>query len=143
MKPKGFAQVATFVTGLFYLLITLTMLARPLWFFENIGHFPPFNRHYMGDTAAFLLPLAVGLLIAARDPARYRLIIGIGAGASVIHTLNHGYDAIFEQVTHAHWLLDLTPLVLLAVALVAAYYRPVAARQLSRGLEGHELGRSV
>ncbi len=138
-----FAQVATFVVGVFYLLVTLTMLARPRWFFENVGHFPPFNRHYMGDTAAFLLPLAVGLLIAARDPVRYRLIIGIGAAASVIHTLNHAYDALFEQVTHAHWLLDFTPLVLLAIALILAYYRPLTEQRLTQGTERHGLGRSI
>ena len=38
----------------------------------------------------------------------------------IIAALNHGYDAIFEHVTHAHWLLDFTPLLLLAVALACA-----------------------
>jgi hypothetical protein len=142
MKMNRFAQVATFVVGVYYLLVTLTMFAKPRWFFENAGHFPPFNRHYIGDTAAFLLPLAVGLLIAARDPVRYRLIIGIGAAASVIHTLNHAYDAVFEEVTHAHELLDFTTLVLLALVLIVVTYRPSGAREVDRGVEHHELGRS-
>lgn len=128
MKPNNFAQAATFVAGLSYLAITLTMFVAPRWFFENVGHFPPFNRHYMGDVASFLLPLAIGLLVAARDPRRYRLIIGIAAAASVIHTANHAYDAIFNQITHGHWLVDFTPLVLLAAALVFAYYQPETNR---------------
>jgi len=51
MKPNKFAQYTAFSAGLFYLLVTLTMFLNPAWFFENVGHFPPFNRHYMGDNA--------------------------------------------------------------------------------------------
>ena len=72
------------------------MFGVPYWFYQNLGYFPPFNRHYMGDTASFLLPLAVGLMIAAQNVARYRLIIAIGAAASIIHTLNHFYDPLLE-----------------------------------------------
>lgn len=124
MKKNRWVQAAVFVAGLFYLLAALGLLFAPQWFFENVGHFPPFNRHYMGDTGAFLLPLAVGLMVAARDPGRYRFLIGLGALASIIHTFNHLYDAAFEGFTLGHWLLDLTPLVLLAIALIAAYYQP-------------------
>lgn len=124
MKQLGFAKAATFFAGLFYLSVSLLLFLAPVWFYENIGHFPPFNRHYMGDVASFLLPMAVGLLVAASDPSRYRLIIGMAAIASLIHTANHAYDALFEHMTHGHWLADFVPLVLLAGALVAAYYRP-------------------
>jgi hypothetical protein len=129
MNTSNFAQTATFAAGLFYLAVALTMFVAPRWFFENAGHFPPFNRHYMGDVASFLLPLAIGLLVAARDLRRYRLIIGIAAAASVIHTANHAYDAIFNQITHGHWLVDFTPLILLAAALLFAYYRPQTDRR--------------
>jgi hypothetical protein len=125
MKANRFAQKATFSAGLIYLFVAISMMAAPRWFFDNIGHFPPFNRHYMGDLGAFLLPLAVGLIIAARDPFRYRMVLGIGAVASVIHTFNHAYDAIFEHVTHFHWLIDFSQLILLAAVLIIAYYRQV------------------
>lgn len=137
MHTNRFAQVATFSVGLLNLIVTLIMFSAPRWFFENVGHFPPFNRHYLGDTASFLLPLAVGLLIAARDPARYRLVIGMGAAASVLHTFNHLYDPLIDQsfnqaynhiLDHAaspgYWLLEFTPLVLIAAALIAASYQP-------------------
>jgi hypothetical protein len=124
MKTSRFAQVSTFGAGLFYLLVALSMFVDPRWFFKNVGHFPPFNRHYMGDLASFLLPMAVGLLVAARDPFRHRLMIAAVAAGSVIHTLNHAYDALVEGVTHGYWLFDFTPLIMLALALVVAYYRP-------------------
>lgn len=143
MTVKRLAQVITIGAGLFYLFVTLTMFVAPYWFYENVGHFPPFNRHYMGDTASFLLPLAIGLLVAARDPLRYRLVIGIGALASVIHTFNHAHDAVFEHVTNGYWLLDFTPLVLLAVALVLAYYQPVIAGQRLRGVGRYGFGKDL
>jgi hypothetical protein len=143
MKPNKFAQYTAFIAGVFYLLVTLTMFLNPLWFFENVGHFPPFNRHYMGDLASFLLPVAIGLMVAARDPYRYRLIIGIAAAGSVIHTFNHGYDAVVERITHGHWLVDFTPLVLLALALLAAYYRPVMDERSSDQNSLYESGRAI
>ncbi len=143
MKNNRLIQVAVFLAGLFYLLAALGLLFAPGWFFEYIGHFPPYNRHYMGDTGAFLLPLALGLLVAARDPSRYRFLIGLGALASVIHTFNHLYDAAFEGLTHGHWLLDLTPLFLLAMALIAAYYQPASTQGELRQSEPYGTGRGI
>ena len=119
------------------------MLVAQRWFYENVGHFPPFNRHYMGDTATFLLPLGVGLIVAARDPVRHRLVIAIGAAASVLHTLNHLYDPLVEGMFNraydpilAHttpalyWLFEFIPLVLLAAGLIlASYSRPSESPQ--------------
>ena len=131
MKSTNFARWATLIAGLIYLAIALAIFFAPGWFYENVGQFPPFNRHYMGDLAAFLLPLAVGLLVAARDPLRHRLVIGIAAAGSVLHVLNHAFDAVVEGHTHGHWLVDFVPLILLAAALVTAYYRPGEAPDAS------------
>jgi len=143
MKQNRLIQAAVLVAGLFYLLAALGLLFAPRWFFENIGHFPPFNRHYMGDTGAFLLPLALGLMVAARDPGRYRFLIGLGALASVIHTFNHLYDVAFEGLTHGDWWLDLTPLFLLAIALIAAYYQPAPSQSDLRQSDPYGTGRDI
>lgn len=143
MRKNRFVQAAVFAAGFFYLLAALALLFVPQWFFENVGHFPPYNRHYMGDTGAFLLPLATGLMVAARDPGRYRFLIAIGAIASVIHTFNHVYDAAFEGMTHGHWLLDLTPLALLAVALIVAYYQPAPSPADLRQSDPYGTGRGI
>lgn len=143
MKTIRFARGVTFAAGLFYVIVPLIMLAAPRWFYENVGHFPPFNRHYMGDTATFLLPLGAGLMIATRDPVRHRLIIAIGAAGSVLHTLNHLYDPLIEGMFNraydpilAHttpalyWFFEFTPLLLLAAGLILAFYsRPVEITQ--------------
>jgi len=94
--------------------------------FEGINKFPPSTATTWATRPHFCCHWRLGLLIAARALARYRLAIAIGAVASVIHTFNHAYDAVFEGMTHGHWLLDFTPLVLLAAALIVAYYRPEA-----------------
>lgn len=147
MRTKRYAQVATFSAGLIYLLIALMLFAVPHWFFANVGNFPPFNRHYMGDLAAFILPLAIGLLVAAHDPIRHRMVIAIAGAASVIHTFNHLYDAVIEQTfNHAHdpfiehtapvtyWFFEFVPLILLAVVLITAYTRSeTTQRPVERG----------
>ena len=70
------------------------LLLAPQWFYETVGTFPPFNRHYAGDAGAFLLPIGIGLLFAAREPARYRALLVLALGASWLHGLNHAYDAV-------------------------------------------------
>jgi len=149
MRTKRYTQVATFSVGIIHLLTALTMLVAPYWFFENVGQFLPFNRHYIGDLAAFILPLAIGLLVAARDPIRHRMVIAIAAAANVIHTFNHSYDALIKQtVNHAYdpfiehttpaayWVLEFVPLILLAAVLITAYTRTEAEQRLV-GREEH------
>lgn len=75
----------------------------PQWFYENIGNYPPFNRHYEGDLGAFVTAIGIGLLWAARNPHKYRALIGVALLASALHLFNHIYDdlllgASFQQV---------------------------------------------
>ena len=103
--------------GLLYVFIGAGLLFAPEWFFSNVGTFPPFNRHYMGDLGSFLLPLGIGLLIAARDPLRHRSLILVAAIGSLLHAINHVYDAILLGAGIAHWLLDTLPLLIYGIAL--------------------------
>ena len=107
--------------GLAQALIALIMLAAPGWFFQHIGYFPPYNRHYVADTASFSLGLGLALLWAAWDLPRRRGLIGIAALASVLHAVNHGLDAAGAAVVH--WIIDVVPLTLLAVGLSFAWLR--------------------
>jgi hypothetical protein len=120
--PSRTAQALVTIGGLFFILVALALLLVPQWFFDTIGHFPPFNRHYMGDLGAFLLPLGAGLLYAARDPARYRLLIAIVAAGSVLHVLNHLYDAlVVGPFSVEHLLTDALPLAIAAILLIVAW----------------------
>jgi hypothetical protein len=114
-------QIVVAASGAFYTLTGLALLFAPEWFFENIGHFPPFNRHFIGDIGAFLIPLGLGLLLAARAPRRHRLLIGVAALGSVIHLLNHLYDdALGNAWSLEHFLRETLPLALVAAALAWA-----------------------
>lgn len=48
-------RVLVLVAGLFYTLNGLALLVAPTWFFENVGAFAPFNRHYLGDKVYAIL----------------------------------------------------------------------------------------
>ena len=117
------AQTIVALVGVAHLLTGLALLLAPAWFFANIGTCPPFNRHYEGDMGAFQIPLGLGLLLAARDPVRYRLLIGVAAAGNLLHTLNHIYDAAIGRAPLGYWVVDTGPLALVSVALLLATSR--------------------
>lgn len=121
-KTLAWLKPIVFITGLFYTLTGLSMLIAPVWFYQSIGHFPPFNRHYMGDVATFILPLGCGLILAAQNPWRYRLLLWVAASASLLHGFNHLYDAVAGQMSLTHWLTDTIPLLAGAILLIAAIW---------------------
>lgn len=117
------AHWATGIMGATYTLTALALLFLPQWFFQNIGDFPPYNRHYEGDVGSFLLALGIGLLIAARNPTKYRLLIAVAALGSTIHLFNHIYDDIQDSDSLLHLFTDLGPLVLFVVLLGLGLWR--------------------
>ncbi len=119
MNGTKWSQALTTIAGGFYTAVALVMLAQPEWFYQTIGNFPPFNRHYIGDTATFTLPIGIGLMWAGRDLERYRSLLAAGLAASLLHAGNHVVDAAGEPLTH--WLLDVAPLSLLTASLVAVW----------------------
>jgi hypothetical protein len=113
--------VATIVAlGLSTTITALMMLGAPQFFFDNIGTFAPYNRHYIGDLGAFTLPLGLGMLWAARNPMQHRLMILVAVGANLMHTGNHAYDDILlGTLPSLQTVILLVGSVLLAVALLA------------------------
>ncbi len=122
MKSFNWIRLLVFVTGLNYVLDGLALLVAPTWFFENIGTFGSFNRHYLGDLGAFLLPLGIGLLVAARKPRQHYVLIAVVAAGNIIHASNHIYDAIMGQEDLAHWLSDTVPLVFFAAIFMLVFW---------------------
>lgn len=105
--------------GAFYTAAGALTLLAPGWFYQHLGPFPPFNRHYMGDVGAFVLPLGAALLWTTGRPQQSRALIATATAASTLHLINHSVDAAGEPLLH--WLLDVVPLGLLAVALVLVW----------------------
>lgn len=118
----SFARAALVAGGLMYLLTGAAMLFAPTWFYENIGTFPPFNRHYTGDLGAFQLPLGVALLWAARRPGENRIVIVFAAAGSLLHALNHLADDLAARATLADMLSATLPLLVFAGVLILAYF---------------------
>lgn len=118
MTHKSVIQFALIWNGAVNGLAGLALLVAPMWFFNTIGTFPPFNQHYMGDGGAFLFPLGLGLWLAVRDPRRHSLLIGLAALAGLLHTGNHIYDDfVLGHWTVAHILS--TSVLLLQTGLLA------------------------
>jgi hypothetical protein len=87
-------RIALALAGVFTIASAVAELVAPSWFFETIGPYPPYNRHYIGDLGAFVLPLGIGLLLAARDPLRYRALVVLAAIGNLAHAANHLVDAL-------------------------------------------------
>ena len=110
------------IAGIGYTLTGLALLLVPLWFFDNIGPFAPYNRHYEGDLGTFLLPIGLGLLYVARGPARHRVFLLVVAIASLLHAGNHIYEAIAGNTPAARVLQDTGPLVALGLLVLAGWW---------------------
>ncbi|MBI4675049.1 MAG: hypothetical protein HY741_25700 [Chloroflexi bacterium] len=119
--PSRLAQIIVGASGVLFVLVALALLFVPRWFFENVGFFPPYNRHYEGDLGAFLFAIGAGLVYAARNPAKYRLLIAVAAVGSALHVLNHVFDGIASSYSLTHWLTDTAPLVIAALLLIVAW----------------------
>lgn len=92
MTTQRLLQILVAALGVVNTATGLALLFVPQWFFENIGNYPPFNRHYQGDLGAFVIASGIGLLWAARNPQKYRALIGIALVSSALHLINHVYD---------------------------------------------------
>ncbi|HLF27119.1 MAG TPA: hypothetical protein VJG32_12340 [Anaerolineae bacterium] len=116
-----FVQIAVAIAGAVYLFTGVFLMFAPAWFFDTFGKFPPFNRHYMGDLGSFLLPLGIGLLVAAGEPRRYRGLIGVAAVGSLIHAGNHLYADLTAGQIPPYFLQTTLPLLVLASLLIVAW----------------------
>ena len=113
-----FAQIVVGVMGTVNGLAGVALIFFPLWFFQHIGTFPPFNQHYEGDLGAYLLAVGIGLLVATPAPEKYPWVIRIGALASLLHAANHLSGAFISPSVNA-W-VQTTVIAMTGLFLVAA-----------------------
>jgi hypothetical protein len=122
--PARLIQLAVAVVGLVNTAAAIGLLFAPRWFYENVGDFPPYNRHYAGDAGTFLLPVGIALVLVSRRPWDHPWVVGIGASVSVLHAANHAYDAAGARESAG----DLVPLVVGALALALAFFAVLPRR---------------
>ena len=121
-KRIAWVSIVLGVAGVGYSLTGLALILAPVWFFDNIGPFAPYNRHYEGDLGMFLLPMGLGLLAAAREPHRHRLLLAVAAAGSLLHAVNHLYDAVIGATPATRVIQDVGPLIALGLLVLAAWW---------------------
>ena len=119
-NQNKFVQFVLALTGLSYIAAGAALIFFPAWFLENVGLFPPFNRHYMGDAGAFVLAIGVGLWLIRKDAWAHRSMLVAGLVATQLHALNHLFDA-FLHADIQHWLQDALPNILVGVLYLIAF----------------------
>jgi hypothetical protein len=119
-NTQTWIRAIVLANGILYVFVGLALLFAPAWFLENVGPFPPLNRHYMGDLGSFTLPMGIGLVLASANPARHLGLILVVLGGSLFHIINHVYDAVIGHEPIAHWLTDPGALIPFAAALLWA-----------------------
>lgn len=119
-----FAQIVVGVMGMVNCLTGVAFIFFPLWFFQYIGNFPPFNQHYEGDLGAYMLAVGMGLLVATPMPEKYPWVIRLGALASLLHAANHLSGAFTYPSVNA-W-VQTTVIAMTGLLLAAASKRKVA-----------------
>jgi hypothetical protein len=79
--------------GVFTVVLGLWAIIAPVSFFDNIGHFEPYNRHFLHDVGAFQIGLGASALFAVawRDDALLAVLGGAAAGATA-HEIAHIAD---------------------------------------------------
>ncbi|WP_412027538.1 DUF6632 domain-containing protein [Deinococcus yunweiensis] len=85
-------QLVLALLGLSHLTVAVLFFVAPVWVFENMAHFPPYNAHFLADIGAFNLPLGVGLMLAARSPRQQRTVIWLAALGNLAHAASHLRD---------------------------------------------------
>lgn len=129
------------ITGINHLLVTLLTFIAPMWFFTYVGYFPPFNAHFLADIGAFNAPLGVGLLLAARDPFRHRLLITLAAIGNLGHAISHLRDFHLHLPPNMPLVVGMTQqvlvlligIILLAIVAYSASVRPTVLQTANKG----------
>ena len=119
---QSYIQSALVAGGIFYMAVAGVLLFAPLWFFENVGNYPPYNRHFIGDAGSFMLGLGLMLLWAARNPTRYRAMIAIVGAASLVHAINHVIDDFILNPTTFSIVGNIALFILAFAILLAAWW---------------------
>jgi hypothetical protein len=131
---QTYARSIAVSVGVAYLVAALTLLLAQDWFFNNIGNYPPYNRHYMGDAGSFVSVLALMLLWATRDLVRHWAMILLAGVGSLLHATNHIIEDFITNPSVASITSNILLFVLAFALLLAAWAAKTSAdsRTVSR-----------
>jgi hypothetical protein len=124
---QTYARSVAVSVGVAYLVAAVTLLLAQDWFFTSIGNYPPYNRHYMGDAGSFVSVVALMLLWAARDLARYWAMILLAGVGSLLHASNHVIEDFITNPSTASITSNILLFVLAFALLLAAWAAKTSA----------------
>lgn len=87
----------------------------------------PDQAEYRQMFVAVYATLGVFLLLASRDPARYRSLIVFAAWSSIVHGVVMGIQALVDVTERTHLVGDVPALLIIGVAMLALTPRPAPA----------------
>jgi hypothetical protein len=128
---NAFVRAVLITAGIFYTITGMALFFAPQWFYDTIGPYPPFNRHYEGDLATVILPIGIALVSAARNPAQHRLLFGVAVASSVLHAANHLRDELVLSPSPSQLSTGSIPLAIVAAILAAVYFVGTSRRTVS------------
>jgi hypothetical protein len=92
MNVRTIVRVAVFVVAVFFIGLGIWALLSPQSFFDQLAHYPPYNKHLFHDVGAFQVGIGSTLLFALfRRDALQVALIGTSVGA-VLHAISHIVD---------------------------------------------------
>ena len=124
---QTYARAIAVSVGVAYLVAALTLLLAQDWFFNTIGNYPPYNRHYMGDAGSFVSVLGLLLLWAVRDLARHWAMILLAGVGSLLHATNHVIEDFITNPSTASITSNILLFVLAFAMLLAAWAAKTSA----------------
>jgi hypothetical protein len=92
MNVRTIVRVAVFVVAVFFIGLGIWALLSPQSFFDQLAHYPPYNKHLFHDVGAFQVGIGSTLLFALfRRDALQVALMGTSVGA-VLHAISHIVD---------------------------------------------------
>jgi hypothetical protein len=124
VSERGLQLALAFIGGI-NLVIGLSALVAPGWFFDEIGHYGARNTHYAGDVGAFYAAAGAVTLASIRLRSWRVPLLWLTAVWYGLHAVNHAFDT-GEAESNARGISD-TVLLALGAGL-SAYLARVAGR---------------
>ncbi len=111
------------LAGLFDLMVGMAQLLQPEWYFANLADYPPYNRVFVGQIGAALLPLGIAMVISSQNPTDNRMLIGAGAGAAILIALSQWAGVINGEIPAEGSISAVLPWTVAALAQAWAFWQ--------------------
>lgn len=104
LTRSRYVEVILIVFGVYSVGLGLFQWLAPGAFFDSLGAFGAFNKHYIFDNASFELPLGLLLLAGLRWPSWRVPALAFATAHWALHALSHLIDTQHRAGATVGWL---------------------------------------